>query len=76
MSYEKVLYRRIECPHCGNEIMANNLDEPKKCKFCRRKYGVKVHKSGKKVYFEPILIDFTPDEQRGHNEFRGSYNGR
>lgn len=31
-----MVYRNVECPHCGNDISVKNIQEDQKCKWCRR----------------------------------------
>ena len=44
-----MLHRKVECPHCGNEIIVNNAREFAKCNWCRRVVKVKFTGSGKKA---------------------------
>ena len=64
---KRVCYRRIECPHCGNEITAKNIDDDQKCPFCKRKYKVKCTKRGKKYHWEAIAIDYSYEAEGRHN---------
>ena len=56
---KRVPYRRIECPHCGNEIAAKGINEEQKCPHCRRKYKISYTKRGKKYHWEPVAIDYS-----------------
>ena len=53
-----MVYRRVDCPHCGNEIVVNNLMETKKCCWCKRIFSVKFKGNGKKAKCEVEAIDF------------------
>lgn len=47
-----MLYSKVDCPHCGNEITVNNTRETQKCRWCRRLISVKFDKpkkNGKKI---------------------------
>ena len=61
-----MMYKQIDCPHCGNSTTAKSIDEPQKCKWCRRLFKVTItkrNKDGKKAKFnwdvEPV--DFPDD---------------
>ena len=56
---KRVPCRRIDCPHCGNEILAIGVNEDQKCPHCRRKYRIKYTKHGKKFHWEPEVIDYS-----------------
>lgn len=59
-----MLRQKVECPHCGNEIVVNEMREREKCHWCRRLLSVKFEKSkGKR--FDCIVepIDF-PDDSK------------
>lgn len=63
-----MMYNEIECPTCGNTTKAKSIDEPQKCRWCRRLFKVKItrrNKEGKKPKFtwdaEPV--DF-PDDNK------------
>lgn len=55
----KIPFRRIECPHCGNDITAKGINDEQKCPFCRRKCKINYTKRGKKFYWEPEAIDYS-----------------
>lgn len=62
-----MMYKQIDCPHCGNPTTAKSIDEPQKCKWCRRLFKVTItkrNKDGKKAKFnwdvEPV--DFPDDD--------------
>lgn len=61
-----MLYHRVDCPHCGNEITVNNLRESRKCNWCRRPISVKLEKVGKKIRCEVEPLDFTDNEKQDH----------
>lgn len=80
---KRVPHRRVECPHCGNEITAKGTNEEQKCPYCRRKYKIKYTKRGKKYYWEPEAIDFSYDAEgrpyvgsRLEREANGNYSKR
>lgn len=56
-------YSKVDCPHCGNEIIVNNAREFAKCNWCRRAVKVKFIGSGKKAKVIVKDADF-PDEQK------------
>lgn len=63
-----MMYKQIECPHCGNETTAKFVPEAQKCKWCRRLFKVDVkrkNKEGRKAKYswsaEPV--DF-PEESK------------
>lgn len=58
-----MMYRRIECPTCGNETTAKSIPENQKCKWCRRLFKVKVVGRGKKSKWTAEFVEF-PQEQR------------
>jgi hypothetical protein len=66
-----MLYRKVDCPHCGNEIVVNNGSESQKCQWCRRLVGIKFERlKGKKFKCEVEAIDFpksTANTQRKRN---------
>lgn len=54
-----MMYNKIECPNCGNEISVSSQQEPQKCKWCRRLLKVKVIKiHGRKFIWEAEPVDF------------------
>ena len=58
-----MLYCRIECPHCGNEITVNNAREIQKCCWCRRLISVNLRReNGKKVRCEVEPTDFPKNQ--------------
>lgn len=56
---KRVPYRRIECPHCGNEITAKGVNEEQKCPHCRRMYKINYTKRSKKYLWEAVAIDYS-----------------
>lgn len=56
---KRIPHRRIECPHCGNEITAKGTNEEQKCRYCRRKYKINYTRRGKKFHWEPVAIDYS-----------------
>lgn len=68
-----MLYRNVECPHCGNEISVSNTSNNQKCCWCRRLVSAKFVKVSKKrivCNIEPV--DFPEYE---YNEERENHNG-
>lgn len=59
--------RRIECPHCGNDIVAKGVNDEQKCPHCRRKYKINYTKRGKRFYWEPEAIDYSYEAEGRHN---------
>lgn len=64
-----MIYKQIECPICGNETTAKSIEEPQKCRWCRRLFKVTItrrNKEGRKGKYdwstEPI--DFPDDKPR------------
>ena len=55
-----MIYRKIDCPCCGNEIIVNNGSETQKCCWCRRLISVKFKRRprGKKLNCEAEVMDF------------------
>lgn len=59
-----MLYQKVECPHCGNEITVNDTRSEDKCRWCRRLISVKFlrNKNKKRKFIcEVEPLDF-PDE--------------
>jgi hypothetical protein len=55
--------RKVDCPHCGNEIMVNTNREISKCCWCRRIVKAKFTGNSKKhAKVEVEVVDF-PKEQ-------------
>lgn len=44
------MYRKIDCPICGNEITARKIRGAQKCPFCKRFFEVEVIKLSNKRY--------------------------
>lgn len=76
-----MLYRKVECPHCGNEIVVTGTKEPQKCCWCRRLVLAKFKKLKKnKVICEVEAVDF-PDKIDYYNnqqymKDKGYYRGK
>lgn len=60
------IHRKVECPHCGNEIYVNSDVYHKKCRWCKRLVQVEFEGRGKKAKCKVEAIDF-PDAKE-HNE--------
>lgn len=63
-----MMYKHIECPHCGNVTQAKSISEAQKCKWCRRLFEAKItrrNKEGRKGKYDWKLIpvDF-PDDSK------------
>lgn len=65
-----MLYRKVDCPHCGNIMSVSNEYETSKCKWCRRLVSVKFKGTGKKAKVEVEPIDF-PEEEKAN--YQNSY---
>lgn len=64
-----MLYKDVECPHCGNEVTVSNQSDVQKCCWCRRLISVKFGRSGKgkrKIVCKVDAMDFP-------NQFPPSY---
>lgn len=62
-----MIYKQIECPTCGNETTAKSVEEPQKCRWCRRLFKVTLtrrNKQGKKNKYnwsvEPVDFPTEP----------------
>lgn len=64
-----MLHRKVECPHCGNEIIVNNAREFAKCNWCRRAVKVKFTGYGKRAKVKVEAVD-SFEEQRADNDRR------
>ena len=53
-----MMYHKIECPICGNEIVAKSVREQQKCNWCRRLFSVNITKIKGKYIWEadPIIL--------------------
>ena len=60
----KIRYRRVACPHCGNDVTAKSVKDEQKCPFCKRKYKINFLRRGKKVFWEPEAIDYIYEQMR------------
>lgn len=67
-----VMYRSIECPTCGNEIIVTNSQEPQKCKWCRRLLQVKVIKKGRKYFFETEPVEFDGEYENNKEKYKST----
>ena len=61
-----MMFKQIDCPTCGNQTTAKSIDEPQKCRWCRRLFKVTVTRrsgQGRKTKYnwsaEPV--DFPDD---------------
>ena len=53
-----MIYNKIECPICGNKTIAKSINEPQKCKWCRRLFSVNLTKMKGKYIWEAEPVDF------------------
>ena len=59
-----MMYNRLECPHCGNEINVSSSKEPQKCHWCRRLFRIHVkRRKGKKFEWIAEPVDFEDDRK-------------
>lgn len=77
-----MIYQKVDCPHCGNEITVKSVPESQKCQWCRRLVNATFSKGkGKKWRVEVKPVDFPVEQKfnygkdnrsnRGDNEFYG-----
>lgn len=61
-----MIYRKVECPCCGNEIIVNSGSEAQKCCWCRRLVSVRFKKKpkGKKFNCEVEVMDFPTNKDQ------------
>lgn len=45
-----MMYRKIDCPVCGNEITVKKMRGAQKCPYCKRFFEVEVTKIRNKKY--------------------------
>lgn len=68
-----MLYNTLTCPHCGNDTTVRSVEEPQKCRWCRRLLLVKVTKNkGKKLNWEIEPINFSENQKQDYR--KRSYN--
>ena len=65
-----MMYENIECPTCGNVTTAKAIDEPQKCRWCRRLFRVRVTRRGGKKF------DWEAEASTSRLESLGSYTDR
>lgn len=58
-----MMYRRLDCPTCGNEVTAKSEHEPQKCPWCKRLFKVIVKVKNpkskrRKFNWTPEPVDF------------------
>lgn len=70
-----MLYQKVDCPHCGNEITVSNLKETQKCQWCRRLVSVKLERKGKKIKCDVEAIDFAEKtvKKTNYSRRKGEY---
>lgn len=42
-----MMFKQITCPTCGNTISAKSVDEPQRCRYCKRPFKVKLKRLNK-----------------------------
>lgn len=62
--------RRVECPHCGNEMIVSDLKDTVKCCWCKRLMSVRFAGKGKKASVIVEAIDFPTKRETPFNEFK------
>lgn len=69
-----MLYRKVECPTCGNEIVVNGGSQVQKCCYCRRLMTVKFYRrkpKSKKLICEVEAMDFPePQTPKSYSNWR------
>ena len=60
-----MMYNQIECPICGNTTTAKSVEEPQKCRWCRRLFKVTLskRKQGKKWIWSAEAVDFEENNE-------------
>ena len=58
------MYHKIECPTCGNEIVAKSIKKPQKCSWCRMLFSVNITKRKGKYIWEAEPVDFPEQADR------------
>ena len=66
-----MMYHKIECPTCGNEMVAKSVKEPQKCKWCRRLFLVNLTKRKGKWLWQAKPIDFPEPVDRDQMSMMG-----
>lgn len=62
-----MIYRKVVCPHCGNEFTVKSVPEGQKCQWCRRLVVAKFTKGkGRKWNCEVEPMDFPEDSSGGY----------
>lgn len=61
---KKILSRYVECPHCGNTILADLSWDKQKCEFCRRLYKIKITNHKTKYHWEAVVAEFGDDKYK------------
>lgn len=66
-----MIYRKVECPHCGNETVVKKIREGQKCEWCRRLIKATFYqiRKGKKWFCDVETLEF-PDNS--FEEFKKS----
>lgn len=63
----KIRYRRVTCPHCGNDVTAKSIKEEQKCWLCKRRFKIVFSGYGKKTRWEPVAVDYENEQMRLRN---------
>ena len=66
-----MMYNKIECPNCGNKIVAKSVKEPQKCKWCRRLFSVNLTKRKGKWLWQAEPVDFPEPVDRYQTSMMG-----
>ena len=54
-----MMYQKIDCPSCGNEVAAKRTRETQKCKWCRRLFKVNIVRIKGRLHWDAEPVDFT-----------------
>ena len=57
-----MMYSRIECPNCGNDIVAKGVRGAQKCPWCRRLYKVLIEHKGHKIHWSAEAVEFNDND--------------
>lgn len=70
-----MLFCKVDCPHCGNEISVTNAKPEQKCQFCRRIVKVTIWRKGRKVNCEVEAVDFNIQNQNQRKDKQNGFKG-
>lgn len=72
-----MMYKRIDCPTCGNSTIAKSIEESQKCMWCRRLFKVTITKRGKKKYdWDAEFVEFESEMPRPRIKSLNEYMNR